>query len=248
MLHRLARYLAHKYEFAYHQPVGEFETAALEGAWKAACTFRQMRPEADGSAALGPDGVPVGLPHWGRIKIVGAIIDAARDEMRQHGHSRLERARKVTLSLDMPWDNDGERVLGDTLVDPRSDHYFTQVEDHEELLALRARLSKKEWDILTRYADGQTLKSIGEDVYGVTESRICQLMAKITDKCRRILAAMAEDVVVSPLTPMEREIYAEGTWLGVLAAGEEREAQRVERSRARRVDPLYAAHTRAAAQ
>jgi hypothetical protein len=221
--------LAHQYEFRYHQHFGEYETPALLGAWKAACTFHSL-----GDGGVDENGVPLGLFRWGRLKVTGAIIEWARDEMRQHGMSKTG-TRFETLSLDMPWDNDGERTLGETLLDSRSERGYQQVEDHEVLLALRERLTPKEWDILTRYADGQTLKSIGEDVYGVSESRVCQLMAKITAKARRILAGMEpeSEVRVPVLTPLEREEAAEEVWLDVLAAGEAREEQRIAKNRAR---------------
>ena len=230
-LHPLAHRLARHYEFRYHQPVGEFETAALLGAWKAACTFRSL-----GDSGLDEDGLPVGLFRWGNLKITGAIIESARDEMRQHGCSRSLTARFETLSLDMPWDNDGERTLGETLADDRSGVGFGQIEDHEELLVLRARLEPTEWDILTRWAcNGQSQRSIGEDVYGVTESRICQILKVILDKCRRILLAMQEDVVVSEpvLTAEQREEVAEAAWVEVLTAGEVREQKRRAKNRAR---------------
>lgn len=244
MLHRLARSLARKYEFAYHEPLGEFDTVALEGAWKAACTFRQIGPAGwiTDAADMRVDGhgVPVGLYSWGHLKIKGAIIESARSEMSQHGCGRSLGSRFETLSLDMPWANDGERTFGETLVleDQASTARLEQVEDHAWLLALRERLEPKEWDILLRRADGQSMRSIGEDVYGVSESRISQMLSsKIVPKARRILEALAADGdPINPLTPLQREECAENTWLAVLAAGEASEEQRLEKVRARYAD------------
>ena len=225
MLHRLARWLARKYEYQYHETPGEFDTAAMLGAWKAACTFHQIRPDEDSADALSlcPDGLPVGLYQWGHLKITGAIIDAARDEMRQHGCGRSEASRHETLSLDMPWDNDGERTLGETIEDPRGGHGFDVVADHSVLLALRARRTPKEWDILVRVvADEEPQWHVGLS-YGVSESRICQLLGQILAKARVLVAEMEAGTARPPLTAWAREKASERDWLARQGAEAERE-------------------------
>lgn len=179
----LVYYMAHYYEKLWGQPAGEFETAALMGAWDAI-----KRYDPDSSASL------ITYAHF-RIK--GEIIDWHRREQAQKGGSRLERVRKHTYCVDfndLSVDSDGyysEAAQIERMEQGRTvEHGFDDIENHDMLMHLKAKMDEKEWDIMVRcVCNEEYMKDVGKD-YGVSESRICQILPVALRHARKIIKEM----------------------------------------------------------
>lgn len=179
----LAMYLAHEYERHYGQDVGEFESAALMGAWSA---IKKYDPSYGAN-----------LSTYARVRIVGEIIDYQRTIVAQRlgGRNRPEMSRCVDFT-DLGHTNDKfmteasqiEFEFGRT-----TERGYSLVEDRELLKALKLRMDEREWDIMVRcVCNDETMKSVGES-YGVTESRICQILPVALRHARKIINDMYQE-------------------------------------------------------
>lgn len=179
----IAYYWAHYYERLWGQPDGEYETAALMGAWDA---IKRYQPDQDASLAT-----------YARFRIKGEIVDWHRKEMAQKGGFRSEKNRKYTYCVDfndLSTDADGyysEAAQIERMEQGRTvEHGFNEVEDKDVLEHLHARMNEREWDIMVRcVCNEETMKSVGV-IYGVSESRICQLLPVALKHARKILEDM----------------------------------------------------------
>jgi RNA polymerase sigma factor (sigma-70 family) len=179
----LSYWMAHHYERQWGQPVGEFETAALMGAWDA---VKRYDPESDTS-----------LASYARYRIKGEIVDWHRREMQQKGGSRKEHLRRYTYCVDfndLSKNDDGyysdASIIEQMEQGRTTEHGYKDIDDHDMLMHLKQRMDEREWDIMVRcVCNEETMKDIGKD-YGVSESRICQILPVALYHARRIIEKM----------------------------------------------------------
>jgi RNA polymerase sigma factor (sigma-70 family) len=180
----LTYYLAHLYERMWGQPAGEYETPALMGAWDA---VKRFDPSHGAS-----------LHSYARYRIQGEIVDWHRKEMQQKGGSRNEKLslpyRCVDFN-DLGIDGDGyasEAAAIEKMEQGRTvEKGYDEIENHDLLQHLKARMDAKEWDIMVRcVCNEEYMKDVGKS-YGVSESRICQLLPVALRHAREILKEMA---------------------------------------------------------
>ena len=70
------------------------------------------------------------------------------------------------------------------------DKGFSEIDNHDVLQHLKARMDEKEWDIMIRcVCNEEYMKDVGKD-YGVSESRICQLLPVALRHARKIIEEM----------------------------------------------------------
>jgi RNA polymerase sigma factor (sigma-70 family) len=176
---------AHHYERLWGQPTGEFETAAMIGAWDA---VKRYNPD------LGAT-----LRTYARHRIDGEIIDWHRKEMAQKGGFRGEKNRVYTYCVDfndLDVSADGywsEAAQIEKMLQGRTyDKGYSEIDNHDVLKHLHARMNEREWDIMIRcVCNEETMKSVGV-VYGVSESRICQILPVALQHARKIIEGMNE--------------------------------------------------------
>jgi RNA polymerase sigma factor (sigma-70 family) len=179
----LAYWMAHHYEHLYGQDVGEFETAALMGAWDA---VKRWDPDSGAS-----------LKTYARFRIKGEIIDWHRKECVQKGGTRREENRKHTYCVDFnDLSRDGDGILSEAgaieyMEQGRTiEKHYKEIEDHDMLMHLKTRMNEKEWDIMVRcICNEEGMKNVGLS-YGVSESRICQLLPVALRHARKIIEEM----------------------------------------------------------
>lgn len=196
----LAMSLAHHYEYVFKQDYGEFETAALYGAWDAI----KRHDNTKGAS----------LRTYAYQRITGTIIDWHRQEMSQKGGWRDPKNRKVVTCVDfndLGWREDGsmsdaskiEYEFGRT-----SERGYSLVDDRELLRALKLRMDAKEWDIMVRcVCNEEYMKDVGKS-YGVSEARICQILPVALKHARKIINDMNIEQ-----TPEDYEAEREQEWI-----------------------------------
>ena len=167
----LAGRIARRWELRSGADFGECLTAAMMGAWDAACRFNPS------------EGIPLERYAWQRIE--GSIIDEWR---RDTAWSRAGRNLMVKAT-DMA-DPLFQAAFPEAVTDTTAGNGFEAVEIRELVASLLVRLNVDDADLLWRSCVlGETLKSIGES-RGVTESRASQLRTRALDRARELLAAM----------------------------------------------------------
>ena len=175
----LAMARAHHYEAMWGQDHGEFGTAALVGAWDAIAHYDPTRGAS--------------LHTYARWRIDGTIVDWHREEMAQKGGNR--RGRKPALCVDFT-----DLTIHDERLSVASviEHHFGRtnergydlVEDDDLLRALRVRMDPREWDVMVRcVCNDEREKAVG-DSYGVSESRISQILHRALAHARAIIDEM----------------------------------------------------------
>jgi RNA polymerase sigma factor (sigma-70 family) len=179
----LAYSMAHRYERMWNQPTGEYETPALMGAWDA---IKRYDPDQGASLAT-----------YARFRIQGEIVDWHRTEMQQKGGSRRERLSNIYRCVDF---NDlginGDGFASDAAAIEKMEQGRTvekgydEIINHDMLMHLKQKMDEKEWDIMVRcICNEEYMKDVGKD-YGVSESRICQILPVALRHARKILADM----------------------------------------------------------
>jgi RNA polymerase sigma factor (sigma-70 family) len=207
----VAYYLAHFYEHLWGQPDGEFETAALIGAWDA---VKRYSPERGASLAT-----------YARFRIRGEIVDWHRTEQQQKGGSRRKHMRKYTYCVDF---NDLEIEDGllsegawiEKMYGRKYEKGFSEIEDHDVLKHLKTRMDEKEWDIMVRcICNEECMKDVGK-IYGVSESRICQILPIALKHARKIIEEMEQcpEVLTHDQISKDKDAYRESVWLRLLSA------------------------------
>jgi RNA polymerase sigma factor (sigma-70 family) len=186
----LALIRAHYYERMFKQDRGDFETAAMYGAWDA---VRRYDPTKGAS-----------LRTYARQRIDGTIIDWFREEASKNGGSRHERCRTNVRCVDfndLSRDIDGymsEGALIESLPQSRTrESGYDFVINHDLIKHLRTRMDEKDWDIMIRCVCNEEYQwKVAED-YGVTESRICQILGRAIARARKIIAEMEDESLIS---------------------------------------------------
>jgi RNA polymerase sigma factor (sigma-70 family) len=204
----LAYSIAHRYERMWHQPMGEYETAALMGAWDA---VKRWDPDTGAS-----------LKTYARFRIQGEIVDWHRKEMQQQGGSRREHMRNVVRCVDF---NDlginGDGYMSEASIIEKMEQGktvekgYNEIINHDMLMHLKTRMDEKEWDIMIRcVCNEEFMKDVGKD-YGVSESRICQILPVALRHARRIIEEMQCEP--KPMTPDQisqmKDHDREMTWI-----------------------------------
>lgn len=179
----LAYWMAHHYEKLYKQDFGEFETAALMGAWDA---VKRWDPSTGSS-----------LKAYARYRIKGEIVDWFRKEQQQNGGSRREHCRTVVRCVDFnDLGIDGDGFASDAHIIEQMEQGrtvekgYSEIIDHDLLLHLKQKMDEKEWDIMVRcVCNEEYMKDVGKD-YGVSESRICQILPVALEHARKFIKEM----------------------------------------------------------
>jgi RNA polymerase sigma factor (sigma-70 family) len=214
MLLPIAMMRAHYYERMWGQPPGELESAALFGAWDA---IKRYKP-----------GMGASLMTYARHRIDGEIIDWHRKERQQRGGSRRENMRKYVFCVDFTdlTTRDSDASLIEKMEQGRTyEKGFSEIDNHDVLQHLKARMDAREWDILIRcVCNEEYMKDVGAD-YGVSESRICQLLPIALKHARKIIEEMNQS---GESCGLDHEDMLEAQWLRRLnenrASGEQRRA------------------------
>lgn len=175
LVHRIARGVARKV------PRAEYQDLVSEGVIGAIQAVDRWNPDADNTATL---------PTYASRRIKGQMYDWLREEgplSRDDWKAVVEGEKEFYLdSLDVPVDGEeGSASLVDML--PDNEDTIARMLDILAMREVIRLLPAKERELLVQYYyEGATLKEIGVR-YGVTESRICQRMAKAHEKAYRFL-------------------------------------------------------------
>lgn len=204
----LALSRAHYYERVYNIRFGELETAAMLGAWKA---VKRHDPSKGAS-----------LRTYARRRIDGEIIDWFRTDLSTTGGSRKEHLRADVRCVDFSdLSTSVDGYMSDAAVIEKMEQgrtvekSYQQIVDHDMLMHLKTRMDEKEWDIMVRcVCNEEFMKDVGKD-YGISESRICQLLPVALRHARKIIEDMQCENTASLYDP---EDYKEAEWIAKLSS------------------------------
>jgi RNA polymerase sigma factor (sigma-70 family) len=165
--------VAHAMERKYWEDQGEFESAALEGAWKALKKYDPSR-----GMALRP------FVHY---RVVRSIIDYYRNHVvPQRGGNREGRKTYYCVDFTNPDRESNSHYIQD-LYHSGPEPGYANVEVHDALIRVKEQLTPRDWDLLKRrYCEEEPFISIGR-VYGITESGAKRAVDKALQRARALV-------------------------------------------------------------